>query len=117
MASTSQRQKARHGVPLSLDADIKALDRAKGACSIPHAQIAFDSASALLTTIRVRSHLFRGYELQAHVDSGFHSPKAGLLKTREILRWSMQTLDRGLEVRQSDELSPSVLEATDELIT
>ena len=86
MASTSQGQKARHGVPLSLDADIKALDRAKGACSIPRAQIAFDSASALLATIRVRSHLFRGYELQAHVDSGFHSPKAGLLRTREILR-------------------------------
>ena len=28
-----------------------------------------------------------------------------------------KTLNRGLEVRQSDELSPSVLEATDELTT
>ena len=75
MASTSQTQKARNVVPSSLDADIKVLDRAKSACSIPPAQIAFDSASALLATIRVRAHLFRGYEIQSHVRSGLHSEK------------------------------------------
>ena len=53
MTSISQTQKARNVAPSSLDADIKVLDRAKSTCGIPPAQIAFDSASALLTTIRV----------------------------------------------------------------
>ena len=63
MASTSQSQKGRNATPSTLDADIEVLDRAKGTCDIPPAQIAFNSASALLTTIRVRSHLFRGCEV------------------------------------------------------
>ena len=90
MASMSQNQKGRDDVPSTLDADIKVLDRAKGTCGVRPAQIAFDSASALLTTIRVRSHLFGGYEVRIHVHSGLRGRKAGLLRTWEVLRGRMQ---------------------------
>ena len=90
MASTSQNQKGRDAVPSTLDADIKVLDRAKDTCGVRPAQIAFDSASALLTTIRVRSHLFGGYEVRIHVHSGLRGRKAGLLRTWEVLRGRMQ---------------------------
>ena len=86
MASTSRIQKGRSGVPSTLDADIEVMNLAKGTCGIQPAQIAFDSASALLTTIRVRSHLFRGCGVRAHVHSGLHSRKARLLGTWEVLR-------------------------------
>ena len=70
MASTSQKQKERDGVRSTLDADIQAVERAKGACGLPPAQDAFGSSSALLTTIRVRSFPFRRDELRAHVYAG-----------------------------------------------
>ena len=90
MASTSQSQKGRNATPSTLDADIEVLDRAKGTCDIPPAQIAFNSASALLTTIRVRSHLFRGCEVRSHVHPGLHGRKTGLLRTWEDLCRCMQ---------------------------
>ena len=97
MASTSQTRKARNVVPSSLDADIKVLDRAKSTCGILPAQIAFDSASALLTTIRVRDHLFRGYEIQSHVRSGLRSEKRRLLGTWKVLRGCVQNPRPGIE--------------------
>ena len=90
MASTSQSQKGRDAAPSTLDADIEVLGRAKGTCQIPLAQVAFESAGALLTTIRVRSHLFHGYEVRAHVHSGLRGRKTGLLRTREVLRRCVQ---------------------------
>ena len=58
MASTSQRQDGRDGVLSALDADVQVLNHAKDTCgATPPAQDAFDSASALLTTIKVRSLL------------------------------------------------------------
>jgi hypothetical protein len=52
MASTSQQPKDR--VPPALDVLIQVLNIAKDSCGIPPAQVAFGSASALLTVIRVR---------------------------------------------------------------
>ena len=86
MASTSQTQKGRNTVPSTLDADIQVINHAKGTCGVRPVQVAFDSASALLTTIRVRSHLFRGYEVRTQVHSGLRSRKARLLGTWEVLR-------------------------------
>ena len=86
MASASQTQKGRDNVPSTLDADIEVINHAKGTCDIRPAQVAFDSASALLVTIRVRFHLFRGYEVRTHVHPGLHSRKTGLLRAWEVLR-------------------------------
>jgi hypothetical protein len=52
MASTTQQPK--DGVLPTLDVFIQVLSIAKDTCGIPPAQVAFGSASALLTMIRVR---------------------------------------------------------------
>jgi hypothetical protein len=51
--ASSQQQTARAGVLSTLDVFIPVLDVAKDSCGIPPAQIAFGSASVLLTMIRV----------------------------------------------------------------
>jgi hypothetical protein len=51
--ASSQQQKGRDGVLSTLDVSIQALNFAKDSCGIPPAQIAFGSASVLLTMIRV----------------------------------------------------------------
>ena len=53
--ASSQQPKGRDGVPPTLDVFIQALNFAKDSCGIPPAQVAFGSASALLSMIRVRS--------------------------------------------------------------
>ena len=72
MASTSQRKRGRDDGCSTLDVDIQALNRAMGTCGISPAQNAFDSAGALLTTIRVQSLLFCGGKLQSHVFAGLY---------------------------------------------
>jgi hypothetical protein len=57
--ASSQPPKGRDGVLTSLDLLIQALSVAKDACGIPPAQIAFSSATVLLTMIRVRLSLLR----------------------------------------------------------
>jgi hypothetical protein len=57
MASTSQQPKYR--VLPTLDVFIQVVNIAKDTCGIPPAQVAFGSASVLLTMIRVRSPLLR----------------------------------------------------------
>ena len=58
MASTSKHPKARDGILSALDVFIQVLNIAKDTCGIPPAQIAFGSASVLLTMIRVGFLLF-----------------------------------------------------------
>ena len=53
MASISHRPEGRDVVLPTLDVFIQALNIAKDACGIPHAQIALGSAGTLLTMIRV----------------------------------------------------------------
>jgi hypothetical protein len=87
----------RDGVLSTLDADIQVLSHAKDTCGIPPVQDAFDSAGALLTTIRVRSLLLRGCELQAHVSSGFDLQQTGLHRSWAIVRRCMQSSRPGVE--------------------
>jgi hypothetical protein len=54
MSSTSQQPEGRDAVLPTLDVFIQVLGIAKDTCGIPPAQIAFGSATALLTMIRVR---------------------------------------------------------------
>jgi hypothetical protein len=65
--ASSQHPKGRDGVLTSLDLLIQALNIAKDACGIPPAQIAFSSASVLLTMIRVRLSLLCDEQLLAYV--------------------------------------------------
>ena len=71
MASTSQEKK-RDGLLLALDVFIQVLSIAKDTCGIPPAQVAFGSASALLTMIRVFFPLPYDNELPSHIYLGHH---------------------------------------------
>ena len=68
---SSQQQKVRGGVISTLDAFIQVLNIARDACGIPPAQVAFGSASVLLTMIRVRSPLLYEEELPTYVNLGY----------------------------------------------
>ena len=59
MASTSQPQKGRDRVLPTLDVFIQVLNIAKDTCGIPPAQVAFGSASILLSMIRARFYLLK----------------------------------------------------------
>ena len=85
MASASQRQRGRDGIRSTLDADVQALDHAKDTCGLPPAQDAFDSSSALLTTIKVPSLLFRHGEPRAHIYAGQYGQRTGLRGSWTIL--------------------------------
>ena len=51
--ASPQQPKGRDGVLSALDVLIQALNLAKDSCGIPPAQVAFGSASVLLSMIRV----------------------------------------------------------------
>ena len=70
MTTTSQRQEGPDVVLSTLDADIHVINHAKDACGIQLAHDAFDSSSALLTTIKVRYILFCHDELRAYIFEG-----------------------------------------------
>ena len=65
--ASSQQPKECDGVLTTLDLFIQTLNIAKDACGIPPAQVAFGSASVLLTMIRVRLSLLREDRVPAHV--------------------------------------------------
>ena len=67
MASAPQRPKGRDGVISALNVFIQVLDIAKDTCGIPPAQIAFGSASVVLTMIRVRFPLLCEVELMTPI--------------------------------------------------
>ncbi|KAF9789821.1 hypothetical protein BJ322DRAFT_559824 [Thelephora terrestris] len=98
MASPSQEGSG--GVRSTLDVDIQALNDAKDTCGLAPAQSAFDSSSALLTTIRDDMADERDY-----VDLG--------RSCADVCR----ALDRGLKRRRPGELCPPVLEAIEQLTT
>ena len=117
MASTFQRKRGRDDGRSTLDADIQALNRAMGTCGISPVQDAFDSAGALLTTIRVGSLLFRGGKLQAHVLQDSMADEEDYVNLGRSCADVCKALERGLEGRRPDELSPSVLGAIEQLTT
>jgi hypothetical protein len=77
MASTSQQPEGRDLVLPTLDVFIQVLSIAKDTCGIPPAQIAFGSASVLLSVIRVH-FLLCGDELLTHVYPGHVGQLPGL---------------------------------------
>ena len=72
MASKSQQPEGRDGVLSTLDAAIQVTNLVKDTCGIPPAQIAFASASILLTMIRVRFLLFFDDEILVHICLGLY---------------------------------------------
>jgi hypothetical protein len=65
--ASSQQPKGRDAALTTLNLLIQGLNVAKDACGIPPAQIAFGSASVLLTMIRVCLSLLCEEKLPAHV--------------------------------------------------
>ena len=115
MGSTSQRQEKPNGVPSTLDADIQVLSQAKDTCGIPPVQGVFDSAGALLTTIRVRSLYSAavGFRFTFPQDPMFN--KQDYTDIGKLCAGVCKALNRGSKGRQLDELSQPVLEAIEEL--
>ena len=70
--ASSQQPKGRDGILSTLDVFIQALNLAKDTCGIPPAQVAFGSASVLLTLIRVRSLLLLEDRLLVYVYLGHY---------------------------------------------
>ena len=70
MTSTSQRTEGRDRVLSTLDVFIQVLIIAKDTCGILPAQAAFESASVLLTMIRVRLPLLREDRPLTHASLG-----------------------------------------------
>ena len=83
------KSKGHDRVLSALDAFITALDLAKDACGIHPAQIAFASASVLLTMIRVCFFLSRVYGPPPYAYSGLHGQQTRLRRARENLRQCM----------------------------
>ncbi|KAF9781740.1 hypothetical protein BJ322DRAFT_242027 [Thelephora terrestris] len=98
MASTSQRKRGRDDGRSTLDADIQALNHAIESCHLQPAREAYDSAGALLTTIRDSTA-----DEEDYADLG--------RSCVDVCR----ALERGLEGSQPDEVSPSILEAIKQL--
>jgi hypothetical protein len=86
MASTSQQPKGHDGVLTTLDVFIQGLGLAKDTCGIPPAQIAFGTACALLTMIRVRLPFLSDDELSIDVYLGYNVKRPGFHRPWEGLR-------------------------------
>ena len=117
MASTSQGKRGRDDDRPTLDADIQALNHAMGTCGISPARDAFDSASALLAAIRERSLLLPTDVLRAHLMQDSTANQEDLLDLGRSCVDICKALERGLEGRQQDELSPSMVNAIEQLTT
>jgi hypothetical protein len=97
MASTSQQPKGRDGALSTIDALVQVLTLAKDTCRIPPAQVAFGSAVALLTMIRVCIPLFRDYGLLTLLYLGLHDEQTRFRRPWNILRGCMSSTLPGVE--------------------
>ena len=86
MASTSQQQTGRDRVLPTLDVFIQVLSIAKDTCGIPPAQIAFGSASVLLSMIRARFPLLSNDALLTPVYPGYDGQRSGFRRPWPGLR-------------------------------
>ena len=109
--ASSQQPKERDGVLKTLDLFIQALNIAKDACAIPPAQIAFGSASVLLTMIRVRFSPLCEDELPTHVVQDTMANDQDYVDLGQACADVCQALYQRLKGRRSDELNQSVLDA------
>ena len=117
MASRSRQQKGRDGVGSSLDVAIQDVNLARDTCDVLPARDAFDSVGTLLTMMEVLLLLFRDDGLQFTLIQGF------TFNTQEYVDLGIycadvcKALDRGLDGRRLDDLSPSALGAIQQLTT
>jgi hypothetical protein len=117
MASTPQRPKGRIGSLSTLDVLIQVLTPAKDTCDIPPAQVAFGSAVALLTMIRVRSPPVCHDQLLTPLTQDLMADEQDYVLLGLSCGDVCQTLDRGLNGRGFNELNQPVLEAIGTLTT
>lgn len=118
MATESPQSKGRERVLTALDTLIQILDVAKDACGIPPAQAAFGITSALLTIIRVRPPLLWNYGLPLMtLIQDTMANKQDYVELGKTCANVCQALNRGLNGRQLDDLSQSVIEAIGQLTT
>jgi hypothetical protein len=113
MATKSPQEKGRDRDIPTLEALIQILEVAKVACVFPPAQVAIGSTSALLMIIKVYSLLSCHSELTSVQDS--MANKQDFVELGKSCGRVCQALDRGLNEKQPEELSRSVLEAIEEL--
>jgi hypothetical protein len=107
--ASSQQQKGRDGVLSTLDVFIQALNVAKDSCGIPPAQIAFGSASVLLTMIRVCFLLLCKDKLLTRVHLGHDGQRPGLCRPWTGLRRCMSDTLQEIEgetVRSTQPVCP-----------
>ena len=86
MASTSPQPQGDDGALSMLNVAIEALNLAKEISSITPAKAVFDSASVLLTTIRVKFILLYDSKLPIHILIGLYGQRTGLRRAWIILR-------------------------------
>ena len=111
------KSKGRDRVLSALDALSTALNLAKDACSIHPAQIAFASASVLLTMIRVCSFLSHVYGPPPYPIQDSMANKRDYVELGKTCASVCEALSQGLNGRQLDDLSKSVLGAIERLTT
>ena len=118
MTTNPPRTNGRDRVFLTLDVLIPIVDVAKNACAIPPAQVAFGCVSVLLVMIRVCSLIaFYGYGISFHIFQDTMANEQDYVDLGSTCANVCGVLDRGLNGRQLDELSQSVLEAIRGLTT
>ena len=115
MPSKSHQQNGGISAPPRLDKAIEVMDQAEKHSCITPAKAAFGSVSSLLTVVKAR------FLSSAIICSRFtcsQEPTANEMDCVELglsCADACQALDRGLNGRRVDELSPSVLEAIEQL--
>ena len=98
MTTDPKQSKGRDGALSVLGIAIEGLNLAKEISSITPAKAVFGSASVILAMIKVRCFLlFYGNKLQLHVCPGLYGQRAGLHRSRVVLRRSVRCPRPGIE--------------------
>ena len=118
MASAPEPPKWRDGALTALDVFIQGLSLAKDTCHIPPAQIAFGTAAALLTMIRVCfSSSPNTIKPLTRVVQDTMTNNQDFIDLGRACGDVCQTLYRKLKGKRSEELNQSILDAIGDLTT
>jgi hypothetical protein len=115
MATKSPQPKGHDRAIPVLEAFIQILEVAKVACVFPPAQVAIGSTSALLMIIKVCPSYSATLSLQLTSVQDSMANKQDFVELGKSCGRVCQALERGLNGKQSEELSRSVIEAIEEL--
>ena len=117
MDPSSRRQKRQDRTLFLLNAAIKAVDLAKEASSITPATAVFGPVSILLTTIRVRLVPSPATYSKLKCNQDSMANKTDYVELGLACAEVCKALDRGMNGRKVEDLSPSVCEAIGQLTT